>query len=254
MPSPPVVRFEDVGFRYPSGAPVIDRFTLSIGRGEVVVLVGRSGAGKSTILKLVNRMALPGTGSVRVEDRDTREWDPIRLRRRVGYVLQDIGLFPHMTVEENVGLVPRLERWPADRIRIRVRELLELVGLPPDVFAARVPSELSGGQRQRVGVARALAIDPPILLMDEPFGALDPVTRVELRREFARIQQQLKTTVLLVTHDMGEAFALAHRLGVIDAGALVTCDAPAVVARSEDRRVKVLLDTLSTAPDVEVIS
>jgi osmoprotectant transport system ATP-binding protein len=160
-------------------------------------------------------------------------------------VLQEIGLFPHMTVEENVGLVSRLEHWPADRIRARVAELLDLVGLPPATFASRWPSELSGGQRQRVGVARALAVDPPILLMDEPFGALDPVTRVELQREFARIQKQLKTTVILVTHDMVEAFTLARRIGVVDAGALIACDTPDAIAHSQEPRVKLLLDTMS---------
>ena len=244
----PVVQFEGVGFRYPNGETVVGDFTLSVERGEVVVLVGRSGSGKSTILKLVNRMVLPRTGVVRVEGRDTRDWLPITLRRRIGYVLQDVGLFPHLSVEENVGLVPRLERWPADRIRARAHALLDLVGLPPGTFASRWPSELSGGQRQRVGVARALAVDPPILLMDEPFGALDPVTRVELQREFTRIQLQVKTTVILVTHDMAEAFALARRIGVVDAGALVVCDAPAAVARSRDPRVRVLLDTMGTAP------
>ena len=244
----PVVRFEDVAASYPNGVTAVTGLTLSIDPGEVVVLVGRSGAGKSTILKLVNRMVLPQSGSVLVEGRDTREWDSIQLRRRTGYVLQDIGLLPHMTVGENVGLVPRLEGWPADRIRARAHELLDLVGLPPNVFASRRPAELSGGQRQRVGVARALAVDPPVLLMDEPFGALDPVTRVELQREFGRIQQTLNTTVLLVTHDMREAFALASRIGVVDAGALIVCDAPAVVARAEDPRVKVLLETLNSSP------
>jgi len=247
MTSSPVAQFEEVSFGYPASGPVLDGFTLSVDRGEVVVLVGRSGAGKSTILKLVNRMVLPRSGVVRVEGRDTREWDPIALRRRTGYVLQDVGLFPHMSVEENVGLVPRLERWPDDRIRARAHSLLDLVGLPAEIFAARWPSELSGGQRQRVGVARALAIDPPILLMDEPFGALDPVTRVELQREFGRIQRQLATTVILVTHDMSEAFALAQRIGVVDKGSLVVCDVPAAVARSKDPRVRVLLETMNTA-------
>ena len=252
MTSSAVVQFDDVRFAYPNNPTVVDGLTLTIEPGEVVVLVGRSGAGKSTILRLVNRMILPTAGTVRVEGRDTREWNAIRLRRRIGYVLQDVGLFPHMTVEENVGLVPRLERWPVDRIRARTLALLELVGLPPSTFASRWPSELSGGQRQRVGVARALAVDPPILLMDEPFGALDPVTRVELQREFARIQQRLQTTVILVTHDMSEAFALARRLGVLDAGALVLCDAPTVVAGSRDSRVRVLLDTLTSLPQTSV--
>ena len=192
----------------------------------------------------MNRVILPRSGVVRVEGRDTREWPSIKLRRRIGYVLQEIGLFPHMTVEENVGLVPRLERWPADRIRARVAELLDLVGLPPGTFASRWPSELrvaSVNVSGRQGARRRSAI----LLMDEPFGALDPVTRVELQREFARIQQQLKTTVIFVTHDMAEAFTLARRIGVVDAGALVVCDTPDAVARSQEPRVKVLLDTMS---------
>jgi osmoprotectant transport system ATP-binding protein len=245
-----VVEFEDASFDYPARPPVLKGLTLSAAAGNVVVLVGRSGAGKSTILKLVNRLLLPVSGTVRVEGRDTREWDGIRLRRRIGYVLQDVGLFPHMTVEANVGVVPRLERWPAERVRARAHALLDLVGLPPDTFASRWPSELSGGQRQRVGVARALAVDPPILLMDEPFGALDPVTRVELHREFVRIQRQLGTTVLLVTHDMAEAFALADRIGVLDRGALVVCDSPEVVGRSRDPRVRLLLETLGRPPEL----
>jgi osmoprotectant transport system ATP-binding protein len=247
----PLVEFRNAGFAYASRAVVLQDLTLSLEPGEAVVLVGRSGAGKSTILKLVNRLVLPSSGAVLVEGHDTREWDAVRLRRRIGYVIQDVGLFPHMTIEENVGLVPTLERWPADRIRARAHELLELVGLPPARFAARRPAELSGGQRQRVGVARALAADPPILLMDEPFGALDPVTRVELHREFARIRRQLHTTVMLVTHDMAEAFALAERIGVLDAGRLVLCEPPEVVARSSDPRVRLLLDTLSSRPALE---
>jgi osmoprotectant transport system ATP-binding protein len=213
-----------------------------------MALVGRSGAGKSTILKLVNRLLLPDSGTVRVEGRDTREWDGIRLRRRIGYVLQDVGLFPHMTVEQNVGLVPQLERWSADRTRHRAHELLDLVGLPASTYATRRPHELSGGQRQRVGVARALAVDPPILLMDEPFGALDPVTRAELRREFWRIRQELGTTVLLVTHDMAEAFALADRVGVFDGGQLVMCDSPDAVAASDNPRVRVFVEALVRFP------
>ena len=243
-----LVRFEDVGFQYARRPPVVDGLTLSVDSGEMIALVGRSGAGKTTVLKLVNRLLLPTSGTVVVEGRDTREWDGIQLRRRIGYVFQDVGLFPHMTVEENITVVPRLERWPAERARTRARSLLELVGLPPDAYAARRPRELSGGQRQRVGVARALAVDPPILLMDEPFGALDPVTRAEVRREFARIQEQLKTTVILVTHDMAEAFILGRRVGVIDAGRLAVCDTPATVATSSDPRVRAFLDTLPPMP------
>jgi len=245
---PSVVSFRDVGFAYPRRAPAVDALTLDVASGEVLALVGRSGAGKSTLLKLVNRLALPTSGAVLVEGRDTREWDGIRLRRRIGYVLQDVGLFPHLSIEENVALVPRLEGWPVERRRARARELLELVGLAPDRYAARQPAELSGGQRQRVGVARALAVDPPMLLMDEPFGALDPVTRVELHREFARIQRQLGTTAILVTHDMAEAFALATRIGVLDGGRLVACEAPDRLARSPLAEVRVLLDTLSRRP------
>lgn len=239
-----VVSFDEVSFGY-AGRPLILRsLTLDVRAGEVLALVGRSGAGKSTILKLVNRLLLPTSGIVRVEGRDTREWDGIRLRRRIGYVLQDVGLFPHMTIEQNVGLVPRLERWPTDRIRARSATLLDLVSLPANTYARRWPHELSGGQRQRVGVARALAVDPPMLLMDEPFGALDPVTRVELQREFTRIQQELRTTVILVTHDMAEAFVLGHRVGVLDAGELVICDTPEAVAESDDPRVRLFLDAL----------
>jgi osmoprotectant transport system ATP-binding protein len=217
----------------------------------VLVLVGRSGAGKSTLLRLVNGMLLPTSGSVTVEGRDTRQWDGIRLRRRTGYVLQEIGLFPHMTVEANVGIVPRLERWPAGRVRDRTHELLELVGLPASTYSLRRPQQLSGGERQRVGVARALAIDPPMLLMDEPFGALDPVTRHELQGELRRIQHALGTTIVLVTHDMAEALTLAHRIGVIEDGMLIACDTPMRIGVSQDPRIRRLLDTLVMVPGVE---
>ena len=239
-----LVRFEDVEFQHRGGPPVLRRLTLAVQAAEIVALVGRSGAGKSTLLRLVNRLLLPTAGRVSVEGQDTRAWDAIRLRRRVGYVIQEIGLFPHMTVAENVGVVPRLEGWPESRIGARTRELLDLVGLPFAEYAARRPHELSGGQRQRVGVARALAIDPPMLLMDEPFGALDPVTRAEVRREFGRLQQTLRTTVLIVTHDIAEAFALGGRVGVLDAGELVAFDTPSRVAASEDPRVRMLIDAL----------
>ena len=247
MPDP-AIEFREVSFARPGRPRVLDAFSLTVEAGEVLALVGRSGAGKSTLLKLINRLLEPDGGAVIVEGRDTRAWDPIQLRRRVGYVLQEVGLFPHMTIGDNVAVVPQLERWPRDRIAARVDELLELVGLPPQQFATRWPDELSGGQRQRVGVARALAVDPPVLLMDEPFGALDPLTRVELHREFRRVQERLRKTVIIVTHDMGEAFALGDRVGVLDMGRLVANDRPAAVAASRDPHVRQMLDALPAVP------
>ena len=248
MPTTPAIEFRDVSLTRPGGTRVLGRLNLTVGSGEVVALVGRSGAGKTTILKLVNALMLSDAGEVSVEGRTTREWDPIRLRRRAGYVLQDVGLFPHMTVADNVALLPRLERWPNERIHERVADLLSLVGLPPPRFETRWPAELSGGQRQRVGVARALALDPPILLMDEPFGALDPITRAELHVEFRRIQQHVRKTVMIVTHDMGEAFVLADRIGVIDEGTLLAFEKPDAIARSEDPRVRRLLEAMPKVP------
>jgi osmoprotectant transport system ATP-binding protein len=244
----PAIEFRDISFARPGRPRILDHFSLAVETGAVLALVGRSGAGKTTLLKLVNRLLLPDEGAILVEGRDTREWEPIRLRRRVGYVLQDIGLFPHMSVADNVAVVPRLEGWPADRVGPRVNELLDLVGLPPQQFAGRWPDELSGGQRQRVGVARAIAVDPPVLLMDEPFGALDPLTRAELHVEFRRIQQRLRKTVIIVTHDMSEAFALADRVGVLEEGRLIVCDRAAAVAVSTDPRVRRLLDAIATVP------
>jgi osmoprotectant transport system ATP-binding protein len=243
-----VVRFEDVTFRRDAGRPILSHLNLTVDSGEIVALVGRSGAGKTTLLKLVNRLLLPTSGTVLIDNRNTAEWDGIQLRRRIGYVFQDVGLFPHMTVEDNVMIVPRLEGWEENVARSRAQDLLQLVGLPHAAFGRRRPHELSGGQRQRVGIARALAADPPVLLMDEPFGALDPVTRLEVRREFAGIHEQLRTTVILVTHDLAEAFATGHRVGVIDDGELVVCDTPTRVAASTDPRVRALLETLPATP------
>ena len=243
------VSFSEVSFARPGQDPVLDAFDLAVDEGEIVAIVGRSGAGKTTILKLVNRLLLPSSGAVLVKGRDTRAWDPIELRRRTGYVFQDVGLFPHLTVEENVRIVPRLEGWDATRASARAAELLEMVGLPASRYAARMPSELSGGQRQRVGLARALAAGPDVLLMDEPFGALDPITRAEVRQEFARIQATLGTTVILVTHDMGEVFSLARRVAVLEGGRMIICDSPSAVASSPDPRVRAFLAALPPWPD-----
>jgi osmoprotectant transport system ATP-binding protein len=239
-----MIQFERVSFVYPGQAPTLAGMSLSVDVGEICALVGRSGAGKTTLLKLVNRLLLPTSGVVSVEGRDTRDWDPIRLRRHVGYVFQDVGLFPHLTVEENVSIVPRLEKWPAARVRARADELLDLLGLPPAEFGGRRPRELSGGQRQRVGLARALAADPPVLLMDEPFGALDPLTRAEVRAAFVHAQARLRTTVMMVTHDIAEAFALADRIGVVDSGGLLVLDSPEQVAASTDARVRAFIEAV----------
>jgi osmoprotectant transport system ATP-binding protein len=226
---------------------VLRDFDLSVVQGETVALVGRSGAGKSTVLKLINRLLVPDEGQVFVAGRPTTEWDSFELRRRLGYVLQEVGLFPHMSVTQNVSVVPRLLNWPDTDVDRRARELLDLVGLSAATFGPRSPQQLSGGQRQRVGVARALAADPPVLLMDEPFGALDPVTRSELHHEFRRIQDHVRKTIVIVTHDMAEAFALASRIGVVAEGRLVALDVPSAIARSKDGRVRPLLAPLLEA-------
>jgi osmoprotectant transport system ATP-binding protein len=216
-----VIEFRRVSFRAANSRLLLSDLSLSVRRAETLVLLGRSGSGKTTTLKLVNRLLEPSTGEVQVEGRSTLEWDPIRLRRSIGYVIQEAGLFPHFTVERNVGLGPQLERWAPEKIRARVREMLELVGLPPEEFLPRRPRELSGGQRQRVGVARALAGDPPTLLMDEPFGALDLLTRVEIQREFQALQRRLNKTIIFVTHDVREALLLGTRIALLEAGKLV---------------------------------
>jgi len=199
---------------------VLRGLTFELPAGKTLVLLGRSGSGKTTALKMVNALVLPTSGEVSVEGRATTSWNPIELRRRIGYVIQETGLFPHFTVARNVAVVPRLNGWPQDRVDARVNELLTRVGLPPKDFAHRYPRELSGGQRQRVGVARALAADPPILLFDEPFGALDPVTRHEVRLEFNALARNLGKTVLFVTHDVGEALELGDQIGLLVDGRL----------------------------------
>lgn len=236
----PAVRFADVSASR-GGRRVLRHVSMAVASGTTLALVGRSGSGKTTLLRLVNRLLEPDSGEVFVDGRRTGEWDPFALRRRTGYVIQDAGLFPHRTVADNIATVPRLLDWPADKVTTRVDELLSLVGLDPDVFRGRWPDELSGGQRQRAGLARALAVDPPLLLMDEPFGALDPVTRSELHAEFLRVQRTLHRSVILVTHDMAEACALADQIAVLHEGELIACDTPDKVKASDDPRVRALM-------------
>ncbi len=215
------------------GRSLVQDVSFTVGAGETLVLLGRSGSGKTTTLKLINRLLEPTAGEVRVAGERAADLPATRLRRRIGYVIQEIGLFPHFTVARNVGLVPRLEGWPPGRIATRVRELLALVGLDPDGFALRYPHQLSGGQRQRVGVARALAADPPLLLLDEPFGALDPITRVELQREFRSLEGRLGKGVVFVTHDVREALLLATRIGMMHEGRLAFLGTPEEFRRSD---------------------
>jgi osmoprotectant transport system ATP-binding protein len=214
------------------------------------MLLGPSGSGKTTTLKLINGLLRVSEGRVAVDGRDVSEWEIIRLRRHIGYAIQDVGLFPHYTVEKNVALIPRLERWDETRIRRRVQEVLQMVGLPADEFAQRYPDELSGGQRQRVGLARALAADPPILLMDEPFGALDPLTRAELQKEFKELQQRLRKTVVFVTHDVGEALLLGDRIALMESGRLHGVYAPQEFVDSRDPLVQRYLEAFRAAQQI----
>jgi osmoprotectant transport system ATP-binding protein len=216
---------KDLRYELP-GKLLVEGISFSVGAGETLVLLGRSGAGKTTTLKLVNRLLSPTGGAVRIAGEPADAVEPTVLRRHIGYVIQEVGLFPHFSVAANVGLLPRLERWPGDRIARRVRELLTLVGLDPDTFGARFPHELSGGQRQRVGIARALALDPPLLLLDEPFGALDAITRLELQREFRTLVSKLAKAMVFVTHDVREGLLLGTRIGLLDAGRLAFLGTP----------------------------
>ena len=215
----PAVEFAEACYDI-AGRRLVGPLTFAVMQGETVVLLGESGSGKTTILRLINHLLEVTQGDVCVQGKSTREWDPVRLRRRIGYVIQEVGLLPHLTVARNVALVPYLEGWPKNRLKHRVHELLELVGLAPADFRDRRPAELSGGQRQRVGVARALAADPPILICDEAFGAVDPVTRGALRSEFRALTRRLEKTVVFVTHDVREAMTLADRIAVLKTGSI----------------------------------
>ncbi len=236
------IEFRRVGYQLPGGKILLSDVNLEVIRGETLVLLGRSGSGKTTMLKLINRLLDPTNGEVRVGGKPTLEWNPFRLRRRIGYVIQEVGLFPHWNLEDNIGVVPRLEGWDDQRIKARTRELLDLVGLNPDRFSSRFSSELSGGERQRAGVARALAADPPIILLDEPFGALDPITRRDLHKEFCRLQNHLKKTMVFVTHDVHEAFVLATRVGLLKEGRLVMIGAPTELLESSDPEARAFAD------------
>ncbi|WP_414518906.1 ATP-binding cassette domain-containing protein [Nostoc sp. PCC 9305] len=242
------IEFRDVTFSR-NHRPMVSNLNFSIRQGEALVLLGRSGSGKTTTMKLINRLFTPTQGEVLFDGISTTEWDEIKLRRKIGYVIQEIGLFPHFTVERNVGLVPSLEGWQPKQIKIRVYELLQLVGLEPAQFAGRYPHELSGGQRQRVGVARALAADPPVLLMDEPFGALDPITRLELQQEFRHLQQELGKTVVFVTHDIQEALVLASRIGLMYGGELVVLGTKDEFMRSQHPESLAFLQCLRSLQD-----
>ena len=226
------VEFREVSYTV-NHRQLVSDLNFTVRQGEALVLLGRSGSGKTTTMKLINHLLIPSSGKVLVQGKPTTEWNPIQLRRRIGYVIQETGLFPHFTVEKNVGLVPALEGWKPKQIKTRVYELLHLVGLDPQQFANRYPHQLSGGQRQRVGVARALAADPPVMLMDEPFGALDPITRLEIQKEFGRLQKELGKTVIFVTHDIQEAFILGTRIGLMEEGRMVVLGTPAEFLQSE---------------------
>ncbi|MEO3974787.1 betaine/proline/choline family ABC transporter ATP-binding protein [Streptomyces sp. CAU 1734] len=224
-----MIRFEQVGKVYPDGTTAVDDLSFEVAEGELVTLVGPSGCGKTTTMMMVNRLIEPTSGRILVDGEDIAGVDPVKLRRRIGYVIQQVGLFPHRTVLDNTATVPALIGWRKARARERAAELLDLVGLDPSVYGSRYPAQLSGGQRQRVGVARALAADPPVLLMDEPFGAVDPVVRERLQNEFLKLQSQVRKTILFVTHDIEEAVRLGDRIAVYGQGRIEQFDTPAAV-------------------------
>ena len=239
-----VVEFSGVSFSV-GKIQILKNLNLKIKQGEILILLGESGCGKTTTLKLINDLIMPTSGEVFVDGKSTADWDSIALRRRIGYVLQEAGLFPHYSVEKNVALVPVLENWSEDKKKARTREMLELVGLNSEKFSSRFPNELSGGQRQRVGVARALAADPDILLLDEPFGALDAITRSHLQKEFAKLVKDLEKTAVFVTHDLQEAFALGTRICLMDKGKIALVETPEKFQEHDLPLVKEYLDTLT---------
>jgi osmoprotectant transport system ATP-binding protein len=241
-----LVEFRGVTYQI-GGRGILRGIDLSIEENETVVLLGRSGSGKTTLLRMVNRLLEPYGGEVRFNGFTVADQNPIHLRRRIGYVIQDGGLFPHRTVAQNVGLVPALEGWPEDRIQKRVAEVLEAVGLPATVYASRYPRQLSGGEKQRVGIARALAADPPLLLLDEPFAALDPVTRFEMQQHFARLRQTFGKTALFVTHDIREALMLGTRIALLKDGELETVARTDDFLQSRSPEALAFLATLDTA-------
>ena len=246
----PTIQFQNVTYSINGSVlrTIVSEIQFSVRSGQTLVLLGRSGSGKTTLLKLINRLLVPTTGKVVVRERSTADWDAIQLRRGIGYVIQEAGLFPHFTFAENIALVPSLEHWDAGRTSARVDELLTLVGLEPVQFGSRKPHELSGGQRQRVGVARALAADPPILLMDEPFGALDPVTRAELQREFSALAKRLGKTIVFVTHDLREALLLASRIILLEKGRIVADAAPQEFPLIDHPEVRAFTASLTPLP------
>jgi osmoprotectant transport system ATP-binding protein len=239
----PIVEFRNVSYEI-AETRILNDLSLSIEKGEILVLLGESGCGKTTTLKLINRLIEPTAGAVLVEGRATTDWDAIELRRRIGYVLQDGGLFPHFTVGENVGVVLRLLNTDETAIRFRASEMLELVGLDPTKFTSRFPHEISGGQRQRVGVARALAADPGLMLLDEPFGALDAITRTNLQKEFASLVRSLSKTAVFVTHDLHEATLLGTRIALMEKGRIVFLGTPAEFSNSDAPLARAYLETV----------
>jgi osmoprotectant transport system ATP-binding protein len=247
MSHAPAIELDHASFHL-NGRHLLEDLVLTVEQGETLVLLGRSGSGKTTTLKLINRLLLPTAGDVRVNGRRTAEWDPIRLRRSIGYVIQDGGLFPHFTVERNIALVPNIENWERSRIENRVRELMDLVGLSWEL-ASRYPSQLSGGQRQRVGVARALAADPQILILDEAFGALDPITRSEMQKEFRALQQRMQKAVVFVTHDLREALFLADRIALLEEGRLIADLEVGHFSSSQHPLVRAYVEAFSGSPD-----